>query len=310
MVSRVERPLHHPQQESIDSPFRTVFQSPDLRQEFAKFLKTIFYQLDDKKVLAEMDKILADPTKSDQQVYEELVANIDKMRKRFPAFFHQLKALSVLQKGMGLQADKLMKNFRGEEFHNYLEVYFRRYFKTIQKTAKLSLDKKVFDVSDQPHNGSLKEKLEAGALLSSYPYRQHVPLNDADCIHPDSQPEKTHKPIGNEVPDGEIDLIACLGGLHHIPKERTGPFVDSMHRKLKPGGVLLLRDHDVTTPELRAIASVVHSFVNATSGVAWDIEKQEIREFHSAEYWTQFMQAHQFTRISPDNLILQDDPTQ
>lgn len=294
----------------IKSPFRTVFGSDHLKGEFVKFLKTIFYQLDDKKVLEEMGKILADRNMSDQQVYEALVANIDGMRKRFPALFHQLKALSVLQEGMGVQAARLMKDFRPEEFHNYLEVYFRRYLKTIQKTAKLPLDGKIFDVSDKPHNGSLKEKLEAGAFLSSYPYRAHVPLNDNDCIDPDKDPEKTHKPIGEEVQDGAIDLIACLGGLHHIPKERTGAFVDSMFKKLKPGGVVLLRDHDVATVELQAIASVVHSFVNASNGVTWDAEAREVREFHSAGDWTQFMQSHGFTRIFPDNLILQDDPTQ
>ena len=294
----------------VESPFRRVFGSEHLQSEFVKFLKTIFYQLDDQKVLAEMDRILSDPTKSDQQIYEELVARIDTMRNRFPAIFHQLKSLSVLQKGMGLQAAQLMKNFRGETFHNYSEIYFRRYLKTIQKAAGLALNGKIFDVSDKPYDGSFKERLEAGALLSSYPYRTHVSLNDPDCINPDTQPEKTHKPIGDAVEDGSLDFVACLGGLHHIPAERVGPFVDSMKRKLRPGGVVLLRDHNVTTPELRDIASVVHSFVNATGGVSWEAESREVREFHSAEHWTQLMEAHHFTRISPENLVLQDDPTQ
>ncbi len=301
-----------PREENVPtgSSFRAVFGSDHLKSDFAKFLKTIFYQLDEKKVFEMMGKILSDPSKSDQQIYEELVAGIDGMRKRFPALFHKLKALSVLQEGMGAQAAQLMRGFRGEEFHNYMEIYFRRYFETIKKTAYLALDGKVFDVSDKPYSGSIKERLEAGSLLSSYPYQTHVPLNDSDCKSPERQPEKTHKPIGEEAPDGSTDLIACLGGLHHIPKERVGAFVDSMFRKLKPGGVVLLRDHDVTTPSLWAIASVVHSFVNAADGVAWDVEKSEVREFHSAEYWTRFMEGHHFTRISPDNLILKDDPTQ
>lgn len=301
-----------PEQELLpaQSSFRTVFSSDSLKSEFVKFLKTIFYQLDDKKVLQEMNKILADPAKTDKEVYEELVLHIDEMRNRFPALFSQLKALSVLQKGMGLQAASLMKDFRKEEFHNYLEIYFRRYLKTIQKTAALPLDGKIFAACDFPYNKSLKEKLEAGALLSSYPYQEHVPLNDPDCDSPDTQPEKTHKPIGNEVPNNEIDMISCLGGLHHIPKEKVGAFIDSMASKLRPGGVLLVRDHDVTSGDLSAIVFVVHSFVNAANQVPWSVENKEIREFHSAEYWTKLLEAHNFTRISSDNLILQDDPTQ
>jgi len=79
-----EIPLQQREVPSQTSPFRTVFGSEVLRGEFVKFLKTIFYQLDDAKVLKEMDRILADPKKTDKEVYEELVQNIDHMRKRFP----------------------------------------------------------------------------------------------------------------------------------------------------------------------------------------------------------------------------------
>ena len=39
-----------------------------MKAEFVKFLKTIFFQLDEKKVIQEMEKILADPGKTDEQV--------------------------------------------------------------------------------------------------------------------------------------------------------------------------------------------------------------------------------------------------
>ncbi|MDP1609093.1 MAG: methyltransferase domain-containing protein [Chlamydiales bacterium] len=294
----------------VDSPFRTVFGSEELRGEFVKFLQTIFYQLDEEKVLKRMDEILAYPNKSDQRIYEELAEQIDEMRKTLPSLFYQLKSLFVLQKGMGLQAAQLLQGFRSEEFHNYLEVYFRRYLNTIQKTAKLAFDGKIIDVSDKPYQGSLKEKLEAGAVFSSYPYRNSVFLNDADCESPETEPEKTHKPIGDEVENGGTDLLVCLGGLHHIPPERVDVFVHSMSKKIRPGGVLLLRDHDVTNVGLHAIVSVVHSFVNATDGASWEAESKEVREFHSADHWTQLLKRHQFAQISPDPLILENDPTQ
>jgi hypothetical protein len=43
-----------------------------MKAEFVKFLKTIFFQLDEKKVIQEMEKILADPGKTDEQVYKEI----------------------------------------------------------------------------------------------------------------------------------------------------------------------------------------------------------------------------------------------
>ena len=291
------------------SPFRTVFKSEPLKKKFAQFLTTIFYQLDEEKVLQKMEAIVIDPSKSDKEIYENLTKNIDQMRKLLPAFVYQIQALSKLQKGMGQQAAILMEDFQSGQFHNYLEIYFRRYANTIKKTAKLPLDGLVFSAADQNYKGGIKEKIEADALFSSYPYTDYVPLNDPDCNDPELQAEKTHQPIGGEVSGSSIDLIAVLGGLHHVPEKRLGSFVDSLRQKLRPGGVLLLRDHDVVNPKLHAIASVVHSFVNAANGTPWEVEKNEIRAFKSAQEWVKFMEKHQFIRVSPKQLILKDDPT-
>ena len=292
------------------SAFRAVFRSEGLRGEFVKFLQTIFYQLDSGKVLEQMQKILADPAKSDESIYEELVSRIDQMRHQFPSVFYQLKSLFVLQKGMGQQAQTLLGDFRGQAFHDYLEVYFRRYHQTLQKTADLALDGQVFSMTDQPHQGSFKERLEAGVFLGSYPYQQYIALNDIDCARPEMEPEKTHRPIPDDaLADNKIDLIGCLGGLHHIPEARVGPFVDAMHKKLKPGGVILLRDHDASSEELKALVSVVHSFVNAASGVPWNVENREIRCFKSGDDWKELMKKHDFIHVPKELLVLQDDPT-
>lgn len=299
------------------SDFRHVFQTSDkMKSEFVKFLKTIFYQLDDKKVLALMEELLADPLKSDEDIYKELLARIHSTKKTAP-ILSKLWSLSVLKHGMGKQAVQLLKGFQPKKFHDYMEIYDRRYVKTLRKIAKLPLDGKVVAVCNQPEVGMV-DKIQAGALFSSYPYQQHVPLNDSDCTDPFMQPEKTHAPIGEEVEDNSIDLIGCLGGLHHIPADRVDAFVQSLHRKLRPGSVILMRDHNVkdqaetgqSKEDIRAIAAVVHTFVNAADGVSWEVEKKEIREFKSAEEWTALMHKHGFTRISNQALVLPDDPTE
>ena len=154
------------------SPFRTVFESKSLKQQFVKFLTTIFHQLDEKKVLQKMEAILIDPSKSDQEIYEELTKNIDQMRRSLPAFVYQIQALFKLQKGMGQQAATLMKDFQSEQFHNYVEIYFRRYTNTLKKTAKLPLDGLIFSVADRNYEGGIKEKKKQG--LFSLP----IPINN------------------------------------------------------------------------------------------------------------------------------------
>ncbi len=300
------------------SDFRRVFQSSDqMKGEFVKFLKTIFYRLDEKKVLNLMGKLLEDPTKTDEQVYTELVAQIHTTKKSF-SFLKQLWSLFVLKKGMGKQVAEFMQGFRKEKFRDYMEIYDRRYVDTIRKTAKLPLNGSVIAVCNSPEIG-FGDRIQAGALLSSYPYNQHVALNDDDCEDPFLKPEKTHRPIGDEVVDESVDMIACVGGLHHIPADRLEPFTQSMHSKLRPGGVIFIREHNVVDQagtaqlpkeDLRAIASVVHSFVNAADGVSWEVESKEVREFKSSEEWTQLMQTHGFTRISEKALVLPEDPTE
>ncbi len=300
------------------SNYRRVFQTTDqMKSEFEKFLKTIFYQLDEKKVFAAMEKILEDPNKTDEQVYTELLSQVGGMKKRFAPLW-QIWSLGVLKKGMGQQAAELLKNFRPSNFHDYMEIYDRRYLNTIRKAAGLALDGRTIAVCNSPSIG-IVDRLTAGALFSSYPYKTHVSLNDPDCKDPLMHPEQAYKPLGDEVPDQSVDLIACLGGLHHTSRERIGTFAASMSKKLRPGAVLLIRDHNVANAsgvaklpkdDLRALVSVVHTFVNASDGVSPEVEKKEIRDFKSMTEWTEILKKHHFTRVSPELLVLKDDPTE
>ncbi len=292
----------------IPSNARHVFQTTEeMKAEFVKFLTTIFYKLDDKKVLQKMEEILRDPNKTDKQIYKELLLNIRGMKKRFAPLL-ELWSLRVLKNGMGRQAAELLKNFHEAKFHDYLEIYDRRYLNDIRNATGMPFDGKTIAVSNTK-DVTFIDRLQAGAALSKYPYKTHVPLNDPDCENPLEAPEKTCKPIDESVADSSIDLISCLGGLHHIPKERVDAFVSSLRKKLRPGGVILLREHNVTDENIRSIAALVHTFVNVADEMSWEVENKEIREFKTIADWTEMMKKHHFTPISSKPLILQEDPT-
>ena len=79
------------------STFRKTYQtSEQMKSEFNKFLKTIFYQLDGKKTFELMEKLLSDPNKTDEQVYNELLQQIHTAKKRFP-ILRRIYSLLVLK---------------------------------------------------------------------------------------------------------------------------------------------------------------------------------------------------------------------
>ena len=287
------------------SSYRHVFQtSQELKEQFANFLNTIFYQLDEKKVFALMNDILQDETKTDEAIYQELSQKIDLAKKPL-SFFSMLKALHVVQNGMGKQVSHQIGTFSKPAFQNYVEIYNRRYCNPIEKNAGLSFQKTAA-ICDQLAIG-FKDRIEAGSIV--YPYQTLIPLNDPSCKDPALEVSKTYRPLGDEIEPESVDLISCLGGLHHVPEDRLEPFIQSMSNKLKPGAVCLLREHDASQEDVRAIASVVHSFVNAVDKLPWEKESAEIRNFQPESYWVTLMEKHGFSRIDKSSLILQDDPT-
>ena len=74
------------------------------------------------------------------------------------------------------------------------------------------------------------------------------------------------------------------------PLDRLQPFMRSIHRVLKPGGLFILRDHDVTTPRMDRLVSLAHSVFNAGLGAPWDSNKNELRFFTSVAEWSARLQ--------------------
>ena len=53
------------------------------------------------------------------------------------------------------------------------------------------------------------------------------------------------------------------------PPHRLEPFMRSIARMLRPGGTSILRDHDVTTPQMDAFVCLAHAVSNAGLDVPW-----------------------------------------
>src|SRR5439155_1295656 len=137
-----------------------------------------------------------------------------------------------------------------------------RYASVLKK--RLRLRGTLAMVSDVAPTRSPVDIVERGQLA---PLGTWVPLDN-------------YAPIGaDRIPGESVDFVSCYIGLHHIEPRGLEPFVRSIRRIVRPGGVFILRDHDVKTKEMDTFVSLAHTVFNAGLGVPWETNRQELRQF-------------------------------
>ena len=117
----------------------------------------------------------------------------------------------------------------------------------------------------------------------------------------------TYEPLPTAIPTASLDLVTCYTGLHHIPQEKIPSFLTSLARVLRPGGLLIVREHNATE-HLIPLLHVVHSVLNAVNEVSPDKEKSEVRNFQPIDTWIDMITAHGFVAY-PLHLTQGNDPT-
>jgi len=77
---------------------------------------------------------------------------------------------------------------------------------------------------------------------------------------------------------------------------------------LRPGGMFILRDHDVKSREMFAFVSLAHAVFNAGLGTPWETNQKELRHFASVEDWVRRVGAAGFTDTGK-RLLQAHDPS-
>jgi len=155
------------------------------------------------------------------------------------------------------------------EVDGYVEIGTTgRYLSHLKK--HLTIRGPVVLVNDVAPTNSPVDILERGGF--GKPFR-FVPLNDYAPLPADA------------MPDASASLVTCFIGLHHIQPDRLDAFVRSIARVMKPGGIFILRDHQVPTPEMNAFVSLAHTVFNAGLGAPWDVNAKEPRFFAPLDHW-------------------------
>jgi hypothetical protein len=77
---------------------------------------------------------------------------------------------------------------------------------------------------------------------------------------------------------------------------------------VRPGGVLLLREHDARNDTLKKIVETAHAVFNVVTGESVTSELQEVRNFQPLDFWIKHIENHGFV-VDNQRLVQEGDPT-
>lgn len=269
--------------------FHHVFGSVALSDAFYRFLQNVFRTLPEDRFHHLIQSACALHT-NEEDLYRHLQRELPRITPATAPLTHALPSLFKQKAEMTRQTLRVLGERRA--FDGYVEIGSKgRYYRGLAKALRLT-GPSVF-VDERPPSFSPVDVLERGQVAR---LGRHVPLAD-------------YAPLPVEaLPDASIDLVTCYVGLHHMTVQRLRPFLASVHRVLRPGGLFIVRDHDVANDDLRALVSLAHTVFNAGLGETWETNQAELRCFEAADTWVARLDAAGFDD-SGQRVLQENDPT-
>jgi len=272
-----------------DSEFQRVMDDTRWHDRLYLFLQNV-YRLYPEDRFHTLIKEACEQHTDDEGVYRELLERLPGIAPFLQPLRFALPSLAKQKREMTRQTLELLGDRR--RIDGCLEIGTAgRYVSALRRHVELRGDLLV--MNDVAPGFSPVDIAERGG-----PRRlgRFLPLDDYAPIRPEA------------VPDRSLDMVSCFIGLHHASPDALGPFVDSLSRVLRPGGLLLLRDHDVTSPEMRDFVSLVHTVFNAGLRAPWSANAAEPRFFAPVAVWSDRLAAAGL-RDSGRRLRQPGDPT-
>ncbi len=240
---------------------------------FSSFVSAVLKRLDLKKFKLLLTEV-CQHCKNEDDIYSELQRRLPEISSSsFTDLRQGLKALSSITRELTEQATALVGD-RAKPFSGYLEIgYPGRYITPFKKAGLIQGKSYVLC-----HGQTMMDYLEAGIPR---PYDEFLPLDDLN-------PAK----FLARLPNNSVELISCFYGLHHFPENSLNEFLSELRRVLKPGGTLLLDDHNIVDEKSWLIAQAAHTMVNLIGNEPLAVEKSELRNFKPMSEWAALLQKY------------------
>jgi hypothetical protein len=243
-----------------------VFGTVAGRDAFYRFLQTVFHLYPEDR----LHHLIADATKrgtNDEEIYRAVQDSLPSVTPALSVLTHAIPALRTQKAEMLRQTLQLLEG--RTRIEGYLEIGSTgRYIGALRRTV--AVRGPIYLLNTVAPTNSPVDILERGGLSKIGTFIANA---DYRPIEPD------------EIADESIEVATCYVGLHHADPKVVGAYARSIYRCLKPGGLFILRDHDVPDAAMNKFVALVHTVFNAGTGVAWAENAAEPRFFNTLAHW-------------------------
>jgi len=272
------------------SNFRAIYLDPTLRAAFLQFLTHVYHLYPEGEFHAAIEEA-ARRGQSDREVYALVQKKLDELRPFLADIRYALPALARQKEEMSRETLALLGARR--HIDGFMEIGSTgRYLGHLRRQTRISGDLVLLNTVAPTY--SPIDIAERGGLRK---IGRFVALDDYAPISP------------AKVADASLDVVANYIGFHHSPPARRDAFVRSVQRVLRPGGRLILRDHNVDSDQMNRMVALAHDVFNMGLDVPWQENQREIRNFTSLDDIIRALDALGLRRTRATPLFQSGDPT-
>ena len=272
----------------MQSEFKAVFSDAKWSDDFYRFLQVIFHLYPEDKFHHLITATCREKS-TDEAIYKSVQANLPTIK---PFLSELTYALPALKKQKREMADQVLRLLGPKtKLDGYLEIGSTgRYISELRK--HIDLYGNIYLTNDLVPGNSPADFMERGQLGKIGKFFK-----------------LTYQPISpSEIPDQRVDLVTCHIGLHHCPHPLLEGYIKSIKRILRKGGMFIMRDHNVKSPEMATFVSLVHTVFNLGLNVPWETDHAEFKSFKPIDEWSKIITSFGFA--DSGQRILQDkDPS-
>lgn len=267
-----------------------MFNDPTMAGKFKEFLKHIFNVYPYEKLY----KIVEDRMNSNGKKYTEnmfrlVYDSISGLSDNLIITKGSFKSLTAQKRDIAGQVKRLLeKTYLDKDINGQVCIGDPgRYSKVLKD--KLNIKRNTYIVHDRE---GWTDIIERGSIMNTGK-KVTVDFNNIKAL---------------DIPDESVDLVTCFPGLHHMTSDNINVLMQEVTRVLRPNGRFMLREHN-GHKNLVPLLVCAHNIFNAVTGVSYEDEKNEYREFRTIEEWRNLVEPYGFTdkRIYE---IQENDPTE